>query len=272
MRLEFSKIVKRQAVIRSCQKCEASGCNRPARGMAVNIALCSMHRQRWVKHGSVELINRKQSPNGLCVAEQCGRPIRSGNSSYCETHYYRIRRKSKAALNPIIKNCLQCKLPLEKNQSRFCCTLCGIRFGRGTPNTRNCTVCSKEFPTWESKEVCSDDCEKKRRHIWWRNSYSRLTEEGKDRLRQAEYKRKAQKIKTAIEDFSRTEIFERDAWTCGICKQPVPKTAKWPEADFATLDHIIPLARGGTHTKQNAQCAHLRCNIKKSDKILGRLI
>ncbi|MGV8973360.1 MAG: HNH endonuclease [Rhodoglobus sp.] len=38
-----------------------------------------------------------------------------------------------------------------------------------------------------------------------------------------------------------------------------------------SLDHIIPLARGGWHAMDNVALAHLRCNITKHAKILDRM-
>jgi len=58
------------------------------------------------------------------------------------------------------------------------------------------------------------------------------------------------------ERFSPGEIYERDGWQCGICQQHV-------EPADATLDHIIPLSRGGPHTRANVQLAHRRCNSRK---------
>jgi 5-methylcytosine-specific restriction endonuclease McrA len=37
-----------------------------------------------------------------------------------------------------------------------------------------------------------------------------------------------------------------------------------PHPLSATLDHIIPLLEGGTHTRQNAQLAHKKCNASKN--------
>lgn len=34
----------------------------------------------------------------------------------------------------------------------------------------------------------------------------------------------------------------------------------------ASLDHIIPLSRGGHHTADNVQAAHLACNHRKGAK------
>jgi len=33
---------------------------------------------------------------------------------------------------------------------------------------------------------------------------------------------------------------------------------------YPTLDHLIPLSLGGSHTYENVKCACLRCNCKKS--------
>ena len=35
----------------------------------------------------------------------------------------------------------------------------------------------------------------------------------------------------------------------------------------ATLDHVIPLAKGGAHARANVRCAHLICNLRKGDRI-----
>lgn len=36
-----------------------------------------------------------------------------------------------------------------------------------------------------------------------------------------------------------------------------------------TLDHIIPLSKGGTHTWDNVQLAHMSCNAGKCDRLSG---
>lgn len=47
----------------------------------------------------------------------------------------------------------------------------------------------------------------------------------------------------------------RDEGICGICKETV--------YDNPTMDHIIPLIKGGTHTWDNVQLAHFYCNASK---------
>lgn len=54
------------------------------------------------------------------------------------------------------------------------------------------------------------------------------------------------------------KVFERDQWRCQICKRKT--RGQVPALLAPTLDHIVPLARGGSHTYDNLQCACYRCN------------
>lgn len=55
---------------------------------------------------------------------------------------------------------------------------------------------------------------------------------------------------------------------CGICGKPVDKSLKYPDPMSPTIDHIIPIARGGHPADlDNLQLAHRCCNRAKSDKI-----
>lgn len=57
---------------------------------------------------------------------------------------------------------------------------------------------------------------------------------------------------------------------CAICGQPVDKELKYPHPLSATVDHIVPVARGGhPSAMENLQLAHWTCNRQKSDKLLG---
>jgi 5-methylcytosine-specific restriction endonuclease McrA len=58
-------------------------------------------------------------------------------------------------------------------------------------------------------------------------------------------------------------VFERDGWTCGLCSEPVDPALSWPDPQSASLDHVLPLSRGGSHTMANVQLAHLGCNVEK---------
>lgn len=85
---------------------------------------------------------------------------------------------------------------------------------------------------------------------------------------QIEQARRARLQAQYIEHVDYLVVFERDQWMCGICR----KLTIWParfarDPEMASLDHIIPLARDGEHSYANTQCAHLRCNMKKSANV-----
>ena len=54
---------------------------------------------------------------------------------------------------------------------------------------------------------------------------------------------------------------------CGICGRPVDFNKVFPDPWSATLDHIVPLQKGGDPISlENLQLAHLQCNRIKSTK------
>lgn len=56
--------------------------------------------------------------------------------------------------------------------------------------------------------------------------------------------------------------------TCGICGGSVDFELKPPHPMSPTIDHIIPIAKGGHPSDiSNLQLAHWTCNRQKSDKI-----
>lgn len=54
-------------------------------------------------------------------------------------------------------------------------------------------------------------------------------------------------------------------WTgcCGICGGDMDRGLPHPDPFSKSLDHIVPLARGGAHVQDNLQWAHLVCNKRK---------
>lgn len=56
---------------------------------------------------------------------------------------------------------------------------------------------------------------------------------------------------------------------CAICGKPVDFSLKYPHPLSPTIDHIIPLAKGGHPSDiDNLQLAHRCCNRQKSDKLM----
>lgn len=78
------------------------------------------------------------------------------------------------------------------------------------------------------------------------------------------------------ETVSCIDVFERDNWTCQLCRRRVLRRAKRSvntgrlHPRTASIDHIVPLSRGGSHSERNCQCACLRCNLRKGSKMIGQ--
>lgn len=69
----------------------------------------------------------------------------------------------------------------------------------------------------------------------------------------------------------RYAVFERDGWRCQLCGGMTRKDqARLPGGkDYLpkapTIDHIVPVSKGGTNDESNLQTAHWSCNSAKSD-------
>jgi 5-methylcytosine-specific restriction endonuclease McrA len=74
------------------------------------------------------------------------------------------------------------------------------------------------------------------------------------------------------ERFDPIAVFERDKWRCHLCGCKTPKRLRGSYDDTAPeLDHIIPLSKGGEHSRANTACACRKCNGAKGDTIMGQL-
>lgn len=58
----------------------------------------------------------------------------------------------------------------------------------------------------------------------------------------------------------RSEIYIRDKGKCGICGKFIPLN------EF-TIDHIVPIPKGGTYDYDNLQCCCFKCNQLKSNEM-----
>lgn len=99
----------------------------------------------------------------------------------------------------------------------------------------------------------------------------RQKEDFKARRRIRDRKRQALKLGNHHERYTDIEIFERDGWICGICGQKINKRLKYPNPRSKSIDHIVPLSKGGADAPINLQASHLRCNIGKNANFGGQL-
>lgn len=63
------------------------------------------------------------------------------------------------------------------------------------------------------------------------------------------------------------DLLERDAASCSECDQHIDVDLAYPEPMSPSIDHTIPLSRGGEHSMDNTTAMHLRCNLSKGARI-----
>lgn len=66
----------------------------------------------------------------------------------------------------------------------------------------------------------------------------------------------------AVEKVSVLELIKRDAGVCQICGKEGDGGDKW------SIDHIIPISKGGEHTYANTRLAHMKCNSGRSNRMI----
>lgn len=110
---------------------------------------------------------------------------------------------------------------------------------------RKCAECGENFNPRSNQIICSPACRK----IY----YGRF----------GDHYSRAQFFGVEYEVIDRSAVFERDGWCCGICGLDVDPAEPFPEPGAATIDHVVPMSRGGGHTWTNVQLAHFYCNTVK---------
>jgi hypothetical protein len=160
-----------------------------------------------------------------------------------------------------VRKCRECKkeyAPKQRTESFFCSRNCKDKNRSKRDKAklidskfdRICIGCGKIIPRTArvDKKWCSEECASK-----VRGHTMNVT----------------RRIKTTepLGAFYRIDIYNRDKWICQICKMPVEKNLTFPNPKCASLDHIIPLSRGGTHESGNVQLVHLSCNTSKGNRV-----
>lgn len=98
-----------------------------------------------------------------------------------------------------------------------------------------------------------------------RNEYTRRWREAHPELVTEQIRARRAAIREGSLD---QETLDR-MWTgvCGICDELMDRDLLWPDPLSKSVDHIIPLARGGIHSLTNCQWAHLICNMRKGARV-----
>lgn len=142
---------------------------------------------------------------------------------------------------------------------------------------KSCRFCGGDIPKGRKSNCGSDDClrlaknEEMRRY--WKSYRERTSESYHSRYaeKRSAYSAKRRAItRHALSDgeiVTIGDVFDRDNGLCGLCGVSVDRSLSFPDSGSASLDHIVPLSLGGSHSLDNLQLSHLGCNCAKGNRI-----
>jgi len=209
------------------------------------------------------------------IASTLGRSTPAVN---CKKFALNLRNPATIWTPPTERRCTLCGIvkPVnynDSNLSAFSIHRKGERAGKPDSWCKECTRARnnaddkrKEYARAHRPQLARNNAMWRQRHPerevecrrkWRKNNPHKLCEkEGRRRAR----------LRGApiIEAIDRLAIIERDKSTCYLC-------GKVLEPHQVTLDHVIPLCRGGSHTADNLKVACRSCNCRKHSKLLSEL-
>lgn len=191
-------------------------------------------------------------------------------SEKCNQRAYYLRRKEAGTAHWQIRplkpkrpvGCAQCgeEFLSARKDARFCSRKC---LSRWTRNHETGECATKDCPRpVRAKGLCANHYKAQARKEGWTSK-----EPWNDRRRDNYHRRRALKKAAATgRPVIRDEIAARDGYRCGICSSRVDMAKVWPHPMSPSLDHVVPLTKGGAHDPSNVQLAHLRCNSAKGNR------
>ena len=112
---------------------------------------------------------------------------------------------------------------------------------------RECKWCGKVFRSERGNSFCSTECRRKSEN---RSHDRRLKRNGK-----MDY------------SINLHKLYKRDKGICKLCGKPVFYVDDIQSDEYPSIDHIIPISKGGLHQWDNVQLAHRGCNTEKGDEL-----
>lgn len=169
--------------------------------------------------------------------------IKYNECASCQKHFI-YRGKTEEYL------CIDCNERCKKVNVTYkkcidCNSLQSMKL-RGSTRWKRCNDCNKEL----AKKYRKTESYKQRKRAYKK-------ETGLNNHRQ-----RARKFGVYYEPVNKSKVFKKDKNICQVCGCKCNKINNHPRQ--ATLGHIIPLSRGGSHTYTNVRTECRQCNIERA--------
>jgi hypothetical protein len=219
----------------------------------------------------------KETTGLKLTCKECGETFRSATkSAYCIECLYRVKqrkerlkiereeeqkRREEERQKQLQKVCVHCSISFiaKKTDARYCSSECVYqsRYSKQVEakevHSIKCKECSKFFATTNtSRKYCSHKCMTKYR----------------DRRKEVTRRERVLSNGDVHKDISIERLIKRDKGICYLCNEKVNINVDSNDNFYPSIEHVIPIAKGGTHTWDNVKLAHRYCNMIKRDYLL----
>lgn len=210
-------------------------------------AVCHADMGPWVKRGNAP----------LTCSEPC-RLERHRNYKYQTSPSY-LRRMELVAQRQYY--CVGCGIHIKvggKPGPTTYCSDCALAVRRAQPKdsaTRTCGQPSCDRPT-RARDRCA------MHYKVWARAEGRLSQSHWNDRTKANRALREQRISSNRTGIRPTvaRLLKRDGAHCGWCDQPIDMTLTYPHRMYRTIDHVVPLSKGGEHSMDNTRLLHWACN------------
>lgn len=215
---------------------------------------------------SVVVCERQSKARGLCGAHYT-RWNRYGDPEHVPPRTQRLLDRQQSS-NRTCTKCQECKDLTEF--SRDATRPCGYR-----PHCKSCATAVTKVWRARNMEHLRHYVAQRRQedggaHAAYMAAYlPEWKRTNPERLRDYTHRRRALKAATAFTAIDYDKIWLACGGSCPDCGCVIERSAPWPTATFASIDHIIPLSRGGMHAQDNLRYTCLPCNMKKGAKLIS---
>lgn len=225
-------------VFKTCEQCKGEFYRKPHRMEAGRFCgrECSFaHKRKASEDRVARLASEKSALPATAYDKTC---------CHCGTAFI--------SMSPAAKYCCKpCSGAASRGRSKFAVYM-RDRYRKErqlTAKNVRCQECGNAFKAYRTKATfCSVAC----------------CDRNHDRMRSIRKRTTAR----PLENINPVDVFNAAGWMCQECGIETPKEKRGRHRpDSPEIDHVMPLARGGTHTRGNVQCLCRSCNMKKGVKI-----
>lgn len=264
--------------------CKIEDCTNKA--TSKKMQLCSKHLTRLYIHGDTSTVLKisKYPDDTICKVDGC--EIAELKANYmCNKHYvmwrvhgdpkggkYEMKVRKAIDHEDGTRTCLQCEQRLPISEFHKDKTATGGRRSK----CKSCRIDLVKNWYQDNKERQSGREKKRRRANVEKYAEKEALRYVKDREKRIglatehSHRRKARKLKTVIErGISKHALKKKFGTKCYYCKKEMDFSVgvgRKFNQDMATIEHLIPLSRGGEHTWENTVLACRHCNLSKNAK------